>query len=54
MLDRASVVDAQFINRLTQADFPQSKTVTRPLDVGMDKKRRLNCLILKLNRVCWI
>ncbi|KTC96942.1 thiamine pyrophosphate-dependent enzyme [Legionella feeleii] len=38
MLDRASVVDAQFINRLTQADFPQSKTVTRPLDVGMDKK----------------
>lgn len=37
MLDRASVVDQQFINRVSQADFPQIKSST-PAEVGMDKK----------------
>ncbi|KTD22161.1 2-oxoisovalerate dehydrogenase, E1 component, alpha and beta fusion [Legionella lansingensis] len=38
MLDRASVVDEQFIKRVKDADFPRMKTPTSPADVGMDKK----------------
>ncbi|KTC76747.1 thiamine pyrophosphate-dependent enzyme [Legionella brunensis] len=38
MLDRASVVDEQFIKRIKNADFPTIRSSTLPADVGMDKK----------------
>ncbi|WP_347251255.1 thiamine pyrophosphate-dependent enzyme [Legionella sp.] len=38
MLDRASVVDEQFVNRVTQADFPPAISSTSPAQAGMDKK----------------
>ncbi|WED43271.1 dehydrogenase E1 component subunit alpha/beta [Legionella cardiaca] len=38
MLDRASVVDEQFINRIKNGDFPAIKSATMPTDVDMDKK----------------
>lgn len=51
MLDRASVVHEQFVNRVTQADFPPAISSTSPAQAGMDKKLRLNYLIHKLNHV---
>lgn len=38
MLDRASVVDEQFVNRVTQANFPPAISPTRLAQAGMDKK----------------
>ncbi|KTD65340.1 thiamine pyrophosphate-dependent enzyme [Legionella spiritensis] len=38
MLDRASVVDTQFINCVQKGEFPLAKTLTSPHDAGMDKK----------------
>lgn len=38
MLDRASVVDEQFITRVLQGNFPPALSDTMPIDVGMDKK----------------
>jgi 2-oxoisovalerate dehydrogenase E1 component len=38
MLDRASVVDEQFLQRVTQANFPPSRTEILPANVGMEKK----------------
>lgn len=51
MLDRASVVDEQFVNRVTQANFPPAISPTRLAQAGMDKKLRSNSLIHKLNHV---
>lgn len=38
MLDRASVVDEQFLKRVKQANFPQAKSITTPEMAGLDKK----------------
>lgn len=38
MLDRAAVVDEQFLKRIKQADFPKARTALRLSDVGLDKK----------------
>lgn len=38
MLDRASIVDKQFINRVSQADFPPTKSSTSLIQAGMEKK----------------
>ncbi len=38
MLDRASVVDAQFLKRVRRAHFPEAKSVITPPMVGLDKK----------------
>lgn len=37
-LDRARVVDEQFIKRVKTGDFPRAKSNTLPLDAGLDKK----------------
>nr|HAT8714616.1 MFS transporter [Legionella jordanis] len=37
MLDRASVVDEQFLRRVKEADFPPGITSTSPAEVGLDK-----------------
>jgi len=37
MLDRASAVDAQFLKRVNQADFPQVKSSTTLAAAGLDK-----------------
>lgn len=38
MLDRASVVDEQFIKRVQKGDFPAPRSVLTPSQAGMDKK----------------
>lgn len=38
MLDRASVVDEQFLKRIKQMHFPPVKSLATPNSVGMDKK----------------
>ncbi|MDI9818623.1 MULTISPECIES: thiamine pyrophosphate-dependent enzyme [unclassified Legionella] len=38
MLDRASVVDEQFIRRVKQADFPSIRSSSTPLEAGVNKK----------------
>lgn len=38
MLDRASIVDEQFINRVSQADFPPTTSSTSPIQAGLEKK----------------
>jgi 2-oxoisovalerate dehydrogenase E1 component len=38
MLDRASVVDEQFIKRVSEEDFPLARSSTSPAQAGMDKK----------------
>ncbi len=38
MLDRAAVVDEQFLKRISRADFPKAKTDTSLSQVGLDKK----------------
>lgn len=38
MLDRASVVDEQFIKRVQKVDFPAPRSVLTPSQAGMDKK----------------
>lgn len=38
MLDRASVVDEQFLKRVKQADFPDAKSAITPAMAGLDKK----------------
>ncbi|MCA0404163.1 MAG: MFS transporter [Proteobacteria bacterium] len=38
MLDRATVVDEQFINRVSQAQFPLARSSTLFFDAGIDKK----------------
>ncbi|RUR00003.1 thiamine pyrophosphate-dependent enzyme [Legionella septentrionalis] len=42
MLDRASVVDEQFIKRVRQAEFPEPKTKTTPTEAGLDKKTAID------------
>ena len=38
MLDRASVVDTQFLKRVSRANFPEAKSLATPAMVGLDKK----------------
>lgn len=38
MLDRASIVDEQFLKRVKQANFPPAKSTTTPAMAGLDKK----------------
>ena len=38
MLDRAKVVDEQFIKRVSRAHFPQAKSCTTPSMAGLEKK----------------
>ncbi len=42
MLDRASVVDEQFLKRVRQADFPAAKSTTSFAAIGMDKKTAID------------
>jgi len=42
MLDRANAVDAQFCNRVQQADFPKPKSTTSPVTAGLDKKTAID------------
>ncbi len=44
MLDRASVVDEQFLQRVAQGNFPAGKSEILPADVGMDKKTAIDIL----------
>src|SRR3990167_2046055 len=41
-LDRARVVDKQFIKRVKTGDFPRTKSTTQLLDVGLDKKTAIS------------
>lgn len=54
MLDRASVVDAQFISRVTQANFPSLANYLSPAAAGIEKKPLSNYLMPKLNQDCSI
>jgi len=38
MLDRANVIDEQFITRVSQVNFPAARSNTNPAQVKMDKK----------------
>ena len=42
MLDRASVVDTQFVKRVREADFPFVKSTTTPEIAGLDKKTAID------------
>ena len=42
MLDRASVVDEQFVTRVKRAHFPQVKSSTTPAMAGLDKKTAID------------
>lgn len=42
MLDRASVVDKQFLKRVSRASFPQAKSSTTPAMAGLDKKTAID------------
>lgn len=42
MLDRASIVDQQFIHRVSQGDFPLAKSTTTPAMAGLDKKTAID------------
>ncbi|GGI88408.1 thiamine pyrophosphate-dependent enzyme [Legionella impletisoli] len=42
MLDRASVVDEQFIKRVSQGDFPVSQSSTTCSSAGLDKKTAID------------
>lgn len=42
MLDRASVVDEQFIKRVKRGHFPQAKSHTTPAMAGLDKKTAID------------
>src|SRR5580704_8996901 len=42
MLDRASVVDEQFLKRVLQADFPEPDSTMSPITAGLDKKTALD------------
>ncbi len=41
MLDRASVVDEQFMKRVSLAHFPGAKSTTTPAQAGIDKKNTI-------------
>src|SRR3990167_9223917 len=41
-LDRARVVDEQFIKRVKTGDFPRAKSTILPLDVGLNKKTAIS------------
>src|SRR3990167_1375730 len=41
-LDRARVVDKQFIKRVKTGDFPRTKSTTQLLDVGLNKKTAIS------------
>lgn len=43
MLDRASVIDEQFIKRVSKAHFPISKSTTTPTMAQLDKKMAIAC-----------
>ncbi len=51
MLDRASVVDEQFINRVKQADFPEPKSTMSLETAKLDKKIAIAYLIHRLSLV---
>lgn len=42
MLDRASVVDEQFLKRVRKGDFPRPLSVTSPLQAELDKKSAID------------
>lgn len=42
MLDRASVVDEQFLKRVQMVDFPMHSSAMNPLQAGLDKKMAIN------------
>lgn len=42
MLDRASVVDDQFIKRVSKDDFPQAKSSTSLIEAGLDEKMAID------------
>ena len=42
MLDRATIVDEQFLKRVSQADFPKSQSTTSLDSVGLDKKTAID------------
>lgn len=41
MLDRATVVDEQFINRVKRSDFPEAKSSTSLQEVGLEKNKAI-------------
>lgn len=49
MLDRASVVDEQFLKRVLQGDFPQLRSSMSPDTAELDKKTAIEFLTHKLN-----
>ena len=44
MLDRSSVVDEQFLNRVQHADFPKPKSTMSPETAELDKKTEKSIL----------